>query len=119
MKQRAFPFAVMAIVVFASLLAPSLVAQMPAADKLEHLSQVLNLSPQQKTQLAPIVEAEGPKMQAIAHDPNLPPKEKVKQLEAVQAKSDPLVRNILNPTQYKMWQQIRKDELEQIKRGGQ
>jgi hypothetical protein len=85
---------------------------------LQHLSQVLNLTPQQKSQLAPILEAEAPKIQSITHDPNLPPKEKVKQLQAVHEQSDPLVKNILTPTQYKMWEQIRKDELEQIKHGG-
>ena len=89
-----------------------------AAQKLEKLSQVLNLSPQQKSQLAPIVEAEAPKVQAIKGNPSLSGKEKVKQLKSVHEQTDPLVKTILNPTQYQQWQTIRKDELDQIKKGG-
>lgn len=82
------------------------------------LSQVLGLTPQQKSQLAPIVEAETPKIEAIKQNPTLSPKEKLKQLQAVHSQTDPLVKNILNPNQYQMWQQIRKEELEKIKSGG-
>jgi hypothetical protein len=89
-----------------------------AAQKLQHLSQVLNLSPQQKSQLAPILEAEAPKVQAIKSNPSLSGKEKMKQLESVHGQTDPLVKSILNPTQYKQWQTIRKDEIEKMKKGG-
>lgn len=89
-----------------------------AAQKLQNLSQVLNLSPQQKSQLAPIVEAEAPKVQAIKNNPALSGKEKMKQLKSVHDQTDPLVKSILNPTQYKQWETIRKDEIEQMKSGG-
>jgi hypothetical protein len=89
-----------------------------AAQKLQNLSQVLNLSPQQKSQLAPIVEAEAPKIQAIKNNPSLSGKEKVKEMKSVHEQTDPLVKSILNPTQYQQWQTIRKDELDQMKRGG-
>ena len=42
----------------------------------------------------------------------------MKQLKSVHDQTDPLVKSILNPTQYKQWQTIRKDELDQIKKGG-
>lgn len=117
MKHRKASLAAFVIVssVVLFVLAPALVAQQPPLEKLEHLSQVLNLSPQQKSQLTPILEAEGPKIQGVLHDPNLSPKEKQKQMEAIHKQTDPLVKGILNPTQYKMWEQIRKDELQQIK----
>ena len=118
MKKRVVPFAALAIVSSIALFAMALAAQEPPLDKLQHLSQVLNLSPGQKSQLLPILQAEGPKIKGVMHDPNLPPKEKEKQLHAVYDQTDPLVKNILNPTQYKMWSQIRKDELEKIKKGG-
>lgn len=89
--------------------------QNPAAEKLKNLSQVLNLSPQQKSQLEPILEAEGPKIQAIKENPAMSGKEKMKQMKAVHDQTDPLVKSILNPTQYKQWETIRKDELEQMK----
>jgi|SRR5215472_3788612 len=90
-------------------------AQGPGAEKAEKIAQVLNLSPQQRSQLTPILEAEAPKVKAITQDPNLSPKQKKEKLKAVHAQTDPLVKSILNPTQYKQWETIRKDELEQMK----
>jgi hypothetical protein len=89
-----------------------------AAQKMQNLSQVLNLSPQQKSQLAPIIEAEAPKIQAIKENPSLSGREKMKELKSVHAQTDPLVKSILNPTQYQQWETIRKDEIDQMKKGG-
>lgn len=93
-------------------------AQGPGAEKAQKVAQILALTPQQQSQLAPILEAEAPKVKAIKEDPNLTASEKMKKLQAVHAQTDPLVKSILNPTQYKQWQQIRKDELEKMKGGG-
>jgi hypothetical protein len=121
MKHRAVPFAAFALLASIALLmvvGSPLKAQQPPQQKIQMLSQVLGLTPQQKSQLAPIVEAETPKVEAIKQNPMLSPKEKLKQLQAVHSQTDPLVKNILNPNQYQMWQQIRKEELEKIKSGG-
>jgi len=45
-----------------------------------------------------------------ALDPNLSSSEKKKKLKAVHSQTDPLVKSILNPTQYKQWEVIRKNE---------
>lgn len=122
MKHRAVPFAVLAT--FSSILLLALApvakpqAQGPAAEKAQKVAQILALTPQQQSQLAPILEAEAPKVKAITDDPNLSGAEKMKKLKAVHAQTDPLVKSILNPTQYKQWEQIRKDELEKMKGGG-
>jgi hypothetical protein len=87
-------------------------------EKVKKVAQILNLSPQQQSQLAPILQAEGPKVKAIIDDPNLSPDEKKKKLKAVHSQTDPLVKSILDPTQYKQWEQIRKDEVENMKGGG-
>ena len=84
-------------------------------EKAQKVAQVLNLSPQQQSQLQPILEAEAPKVKAIVQDPNLSAKEKKKKLKAVHSQTDPLVKSILTPTQYGQWQTIRNDELEQLK----
>lgn len=86
----------------------------PGQEKAEALAQVLNLSPQQQSQLAPIIKAEKPKVQAVMEDPNLSPKEKRSKLKHIHAQTDPLVQSILNPTQYQQWQTIRNDELENL-----
>ena len=84
-------------------------------EKAQKVAQILNLSPQQRSQLQPILEAEAPKVKAIVQDPNLSAKEKKKKLKTVQSQTDPLVQSILTPTQYGQWQTIRKDQLEQLK----
>lgn len=118
MKRRMFLPAVAACSSIILVYAPAANSQQEgAAQKLQNFSQVLNLSPQQKNQLAPILEAEAPKVQAIKGNQSLSGKEKVKQLKSVHEQTDPLVKSILNPTQYQQWQTIRKDELEQIKKG--
>ncbi len=86
-----------------------------ASEKLEKISQVLNLSPKQKSQLAPILEAEAPKLKAIKDNPSMPGREKKKQLKAIHSQADPQIKAILNPTQYQQWESIRKDEIEQVK----
>ncbi len=89
-------------------------APAPGQEKLEAVAQVLNLSPQQRSQLEPIVNAERPKVQAVMQDPNLTPKEKKSKLKHIHAQTDPLVQSILSPTQYQQWQTIRNDELENM-----
>jgi hypothetical protein len=89
-----------------------------AEEPFEKVAQVLNLSPQQRSQLQPILQAEGPKVRAISQDPNLSGAEKADKLKAIHKQTDPLVKSILNPTQYEQWQTIRKDEIEHIKGGG-
>lgn len=86
-----------------------------AEQKLQNLSQVLNLSPTQKSQLEPILQAEIPKLNAIKNNPSLSGKEKKKQMKAIHNQADPQVKAILNPTQYKQWQSIRQGEINEIK----
>jgi hypothetical protein len=88
---------------------------MTQTEKADAVSQILNLSPQQKSQLQPILQAEAPKVNSILSDPNLSPSEKKKQLKTVHSQTDPLVKSILNPTQYHQWETIRKDQLEKLK----
>jgi len=85
-------------------------------EKAEKVAQILNLSPQQQSQLQPILETEAPKVKAIVQDPNLSTSEKQKKLKTVHSQTDPLVKSILTPTQYEQWQTIRKTQLEQLKK---
>jgi len=95
-----------------SILATKLQAQTPA-EKFERLSQALNLTPQQKTQLLPILEAEAPKVNAIKNNSALTPMQKMKELRAVHEESDPQIKAILSPQQYDEWQQIRQRQIQQ------
>jgi hypothetical protein len=79
---------------------------------LEALAKQLNLSPQQKMQLLPILEADAPKIQAIKNNTSLGPLQKMEQMKAVHAQSDPQIKSILNPQQYEQFQQIRQQEIQ-------
>jgi len=94
--------------------APAAQAQGAAqAQKLAAIAKQLNLTPAQKTQLMPILEADAPKLEAIKSNTSLGPLQKMEQLKAIHAQSDPQIKAILNPQQYEQLQQIRQQEIQQ------
>jgi Spy/CpxP family protein refolding chaperone len=91
---------------------PGAHAQAPGqAQKMQAIAKQLNLTPQQKMQLMPILEADAPKVQAIKNSTTLGPMQKLEQIKAIHAQSDPQVKAILNPQQYEQLQQIRQQEI--------
>jgi len=90
-------------------------AQEPAASggmqELEAISQQLNLSPEQKTQLMPILKEEMPKIQAIKSNTSLTGGEKLQQLREVHEQTDSQIKPILSADQYTKWQQIRQQQM--------
>ena len=81
------------------------------AQKLAALAKQLQLTPQQEQQLMPILKADAPKIEAIKNNPSLGPLQKMEQLKAVHAQSDPQIKQILNPQQYQQLQEIRQQEI--------
>jgi protein CpxP len=95
-------------------------AQTKAA-KLEAIAQQLDLTPQQKGKILPILADEAPKVQAIKNDNSLTKIQKVQQLRAIHQQSDPQMKAILSPAQYQKLQAIRQQtirEAMQTRRGG-
>ena len=89
-------------------------AQGPSAEqaqKLEALAKQLNLTPQQKMQLMPILKADAPKLEAVKNNTSLGPLQKMEQIKAIHAQSDPQIKSILNSQQYEQLQQIRQQEI--------
>jgi hypothetical protein len=87
--------------------------QAQAAQKLQQVAQQLNLSPEQKLKLIPILKAEAPKIEAIKADTSLSPIQKMEQVKAVHDETDPQVKSILTPEQYQTLQRIRREEIQQ------
>lgn len=81
------------------------------AQKLAALAKQLNLTPQQEQQLMPILKADAPKIEAIKNNSSLGPLQKMEQIKAIHAQSDPQVKQILNPQQYQQLQEIRQQEI--------
>jgi hypothetical protein len=63
-------------------------------------------------QLLPILEADAPKLQAIKNNTSLGPLQKLEQMKAIHAQSDPQIQKILSPQQYQQFQQIRQQEIQ-------
>jgi hypothetical protein len=93
-----------------------------AAAQLETLAKQLELTPEQKGKLLPILKVEVPKVQAIKNDQSISGFQKLRQLRAIHNESAPQLEKILSPDQYKKLQGIReqaiKDAIEKQKAGG-
>jgi len=85
-----------------------------AMQKLEKMAQQLQLTPQQKKQMAPIMIEEAKKMKAIKSNTSLGPLEKMMQMKQVGTDMDAKVQPILSPEQYQKFQQIREQERQQM-----
>lgn len=93
-----------------SLLTSTSSAQNRAA-KLEAISQQLNLTPQQKAKVLPILRDEAPKVQAIKNDNSLSRMQKAQSVKAIHQQTDPQMKAILSPEQYQKLQAIRHQAL--------
>jgi periplasmic protein CpxP/Spy len=79
--------------------------------KLEAIAQQLNLTPQQKAKILPILADEAPKVQAIKNDNSLSKIQKIQHLKAVHQQTDPQMKAILSPEQYQKLQAIRQQTI--------
>lgn len=79
--------------------------------KIQAISQQLDLTPQQKIKIVPILKDELPKVEAIKNDNSLSKIQKVQQLRAIHQQSDPQMKAILSPAQYQKLQAIRQQRI--------
>ena len=107
----------LSLAIFA-LLAPTSFAQKGAAmSKAQAIAQQLNLTPQQKEKILPILAAEVPKVQAIKNDNSLSKTQKIQQLRAIHQQTDPQMKAILSPEQYQKLKQIRQQTIREATQG--
>src|SRR5215469_11924718 len=91
-----------------ALLAPTSFAQKGAAmSKAQAIAQQLNLTPQQKEKILPILVDEAPKVNAIKNDNSLSKMQKMQQVRAIHQQTDPQMKSILTPEQYQKLKEIR------------
>ncbi len=76
------------------------------AAKLQAIAQQLDLTPQQKLKILPILSDEAPKVQAIKNDNSLSKIQKIQQIRAIHRQTDPQMKAILSPQQYQKLQAI-------------
>jgi protein CpxP len=85
-----------------------------AAQKLAMIAKQLNLTPEQKAKLAPILEAEAPKIKALKENASLSSMQKLDQLRAIHQQTDPQVKSILTAQQYMQWEEMRRQEVRKL-----
>lgn len=85
--------------------------QPTATGKAEAIAQQLDLTPQQKIKMLPILRDEAPKVKAIKEDNQLSNVQKIQQLRAIHQQTDPQVKAILSKEQYQKLQSIRQQTI--------
>ncbi len=118
MKHRTMVLTVLALAICMLLAtAPASQAQgqnSAQAQKLAMVAKQLNLTPQQKMKLMPILADEAPKVEAIKANTSLTGLQKMEQMRALHEQTNPQVQAILSPQQYQQLQEIRQHEIEQM-----
>lgn len=82
--------------------------------KLEKMSSALQLTPQQKQQVRPILMEEAPKLKALKSNTSLGPLQKAMQMRQIADATDAKLKPILTPQQYQTWEQMRAQERQQM-----
>ena len=82
-----------------------------AMAKAQEIAKQLNLTPQQKEKILPILAAEVPKVHAIKNDNSINKMQKIQQLKAIHQQTDPQMKAILSPEQYQKLQTIRQQTI--------
>ena len=91
--------------------APAYAQNSGKLSKIEAISQQLQLTPEQKVKILPILKAELPKVEAIKNDNSLGKIQKVQQIRAIHQQTDPQMKAILSPAQYQKLQAIRQQAI--------
>jgi Spy/CpxP family protein refolding chaperone len=82
-----------------------------AISKAEAIAQQLNLTPEQKVKILPILRDEVPKVNAIKNDNSLSRIQKMQQIRTIHQQTDPQMKAILTPAQYQKLQTIRQQAI--------
>ncbi|HZS72007.1 MAG TPA: hypothetical protein VFA13_09230 [Candidatus Acidoferrum sp.] len=80
--------------------------------RLNHLSEELNLTQEQKTKLRPILADEAQQLQAIHNDTSLSREQKMAKMKEVRDSHQPQINEILTPEQQKKWAEMKKEARE-------
>jgi phage gp16-like protein len=81
------------------------------AAKVQAIAQQLDLTPQQKVKILPILADEGPKVEAIKNNNSLSKVQKIQQIRAIHRQTDPQMKAILSQEQYQKLQAIRQQAI--------
>ena len=107
----------LSVAMFALLTPASFAQKAGAMSKAQAIAQQLNLTPQQKEKILPILIDEAPKVNAIKNDNSLAKMQKMQQLRAIHQQTDPQMKAILTPEQYQKLKAIRQQTIRDAVQG--
>ena len=114
LMKRFIPLPIFAAWLVLMILAPALPAQNEEKmAKVQAVAQQLQLTPEQKVKVLPILEQEAPKLEAIKNNSSLSGLQKMKQIRAIHAETAPELQKILSPAQYQKLQAIREERIKE------
>ena len=112
MKNRIYLFtAALCSATFVLLAATSYAQKSGGLSKAEAIAQQLNLTPEQKVKILPILRDEVPKVNAIKNDNSVSNMQKMQQIRAIHQQTDPQMKAILSPAQYEKLKAIRQQAI--------
>ena len=112
MKNRIYLFtAALCSATFVLLASTSYAQKSGGLSKAEAIAQQLNLTPEQKVKILPILRDEVPKVNAIKNDNSISKIQKMQQIRAIHQQTDPQMKAILSPAQYEKLKAIRQQAI--------
>jgi len=112
MKNRIYLFTTaLCSATFVLLASTSYAQKSGGLSKAEAIAQQLNLTPEQKVKILPILRDEVPKVNAIKRDNSVSNTQKMQQIRAIHQQTDPQMKAILSPAQYEKLKAIRQQAI--------
>jgi periplasmic protein CpxP/Spy len=112
--RKSFPLPTLTVCFSLLILAPALPGQNEEKmAKVQAIAQQLQLTPEQKVKVLPILEQEAPKLEAVKNNESLSGLQKMKQIRAIHAETAPELQKILSPAQYQKLQAIREERIKE------
>ena len=116
-NQTHFVISALVMATFALLTPASFGQKGGAMSKAQAIAQQLDLTPQQKEKILPILVDEAPKVSAIKNDNSLSKMQKMQQIRAIHQQTDPQMKAILTPEQYQKLRTIRQQAIRDAVQG--
>ena len=110
MFYRVVAFFLLGTVVWAQGASP----EQAAEQRMQMMSQQLQLTEPQKEKIMPILVEEAPKIKAVKSDTSIPQSERLAKLMQIRNDSDSKIRPLLTPTQQQKLDQMRQQQRQQM-----
>jgi len=89
--------------------------QQAARERLQAMWADLNLSPEQKEKLMPLLASEMEKLAALRADESLRPRQKLQRAKSLRDELTPRVKAILTPEQFAQWEKKRAEARDEFR----